>query len=32
MREWITEKRFSVDWERFSPLRFEAQATKKTTA
>src|SRR5260370_38128778 len=32
MREWITEQRFSVDWERFSPLRFEAQATKKTTA
>jgi glycine oxidase len=32
MREWITERRFSVDWERFSPLRFEAQATKKTTA
>ncbi len=32
MREWITEQRFSVDWERFSPLRFETQATKKTTA
>jgi glycine oxidase len=32
MREWITEQRFSVDWERFSPLRFEAQATKKITA
>src|SRR4029077_17083732 len=30
--EWITEQRVSVDWERFSPLRFEAQATKKTTA
>jgi glycine oxidase len=32
IREWITEQRVSVDWERFSPLRFEAQATKKTTA
>ena len=32
MREWITEHRFSVEWERFSPLRFEAQAAKKTTA
>lgn len=32
IREWIAEQRFSVDWERFSPLRFEAQATKKTTA
>ena len=32
IREWITEQRVSVDWERFSPLRFEGQATKKTTA
>jgi glycine oxidase len=24
MREWITEQRVSVDWERFSPLRFRA--------
>jgi glycine oxidase len=32
IREWVTEQRVSVDWERFSPLRFEAQATKKTTA
>jgi glycine oxidase len=32
MREWITEQCFSVDLERFSPLRFEAQATKKTSA
>ena len=23
MREWITEQRVSVDWERFSPLRFQ---------
>jgi glycine oxidase len=30
--EWITEQRVSVDWDRFSPLRFQAEkmeATKK---
>jgi glycine oxidase len=35
MREWITEQRVSVDWERFSPLRFqsaESQACKKMPA
>ena len=32
IREWVTEQRVSVDWERFSPLRFEMQAAKKTTA
>jgi glycine oxidase len=32
IRDWITEQRISVDWERFSPMRFEAHATKKTTA
>ena len=26
VREWITEKRVSVDWERFSPLRFQSAA------
>jgi glycine oxidase len=31
IREWITEQRVSVDWERFSPLRF-VEARKKTTA
>src|ERR1700730_5009614 len=31
IREWITEQRISVDWERFSPLRF-AQARKQTSA
>jgi glycine oxidase len=32
IREWITERRVSVDWDRFSPLRFQAEkmeATKK---
>lgn len=31
IREWVTEQRVSVDWERFSPLRF-AEARKETTA
>ncbi|HEX4542905.1 MAG TPA: glycine oxidase ThiO [Candidatus Acidoferrum sp.] len=26
IREWITEQRVSVDWERFSPLRFQNEA------
>jgi glycine oxidase len=26
VREWITEQRVSVDWERFSPLRFQFAA------
>ena len=30
-REWITEQRVSVDWERLSPMRF-ATARKETTA
>jgi glycine oxidase len=24
VREWITEQRVSVDWQRFSPLRFQS--------
>jgi len=32
IREWITEQRVSVDWERFSPLRFGAQTTRRTSA
>jgi glycine oxidase len=35
IREWITEQRVSVDWDRFSPLRFQAEkmeATKKLPA
>ena len=27
IREWITEQRVSVDWERFSPMRFQSAAT-----
>jgi glycine oxidase len=26
VREWITEQRVSVDWDRFSPLRFQSAA------
>jgi glycine oxidase len=28
MREWITEQRVSVDWSRFSPLRFQSAAAQ----
>jgi len=27
IREWITEQHVSVDWDRFSPLRFQSAAT-----
>jgi glycine oxidase len=27
IREWVTEGRVSVDWERFSPMRFQSAAT-----
>ncbi len=27
VREWITEQRVSLDWDRFSPLRFQSAAT-----
>jgi glycine oxidase len=35
VREWITEERVSVDWDRFSPLRFQtsgAEASSKMRA
>jgi glycine oxidase len=35
IREWITEQNVSMDWDRFSPLRFQTQkadATKKMPA
>ena len=35
VREWITEQRVTVDWDRFSPMRFQAEkagATKKMPA
>jgi glycine oxidase len=30
IREWITEQQVSVDWERFSPLRFQAERARAT--
>jgi glycine oxidase len=31
IREWVTQQRVSVEWERFSPLRF-VESRKETTA
>src|SRR5258708_9884797 len=31
IREWVTDQRVSIDWERFSPLRF-VEARRETTA
>jgi len=28
VREWITEQKVSVDWERFSPMRFQSEAAR----
>jgi glycine oxidase len=30
IREWITEQQVSVEWERFSPLRFQNEKTEAT--
>jgi glycine oxidase len=30
IREWITEQQVSVDWDRFSPLRFQSEKTPAT--
>ncbi len=27
IREWITEQKVSLDWDRFSPMRFQSQAS-----
>src|SRR5438034_2070667 len=32
VREWITEQRVSVDWDRFSPLRFLSARSRCDTA
>lgn len=32
MREWITERRVSVDWERFNPLRFATSSAHRAPA
>jgi len=31
VREWITEQKVSLDWERFSPLRFQNEAARTAT-
>jgi glycine oxidase len=31
VREWITEQKVSVDWERFSPMRFQNEAARTAT-
>ncbi|HKW36102.1 MAG TPA: glycine oxidase ThiO [Candidatus Acidoferrum sp.] len=31
VREWITEQKVSVDWERFSPMRFQSEAARTAT-
>jgi glycine oxidase len=31
IREWITEQRVSLDWERFSPMRFQSEAARTAT-
>lgn len=31
VREWITEQKVSLDWDRFSPLRFQNEAARTMT-
>ena len=31
VREWITEQKVSVDWERFSPMRFQSESARTAT-
>jgi glycine oxidase len=32
VREWVTQQRVSVDWERFSPMRFQSASAKRVPA
>jgi len=32
VREWVTQKRVSVDWERFSPMRFQPASERAAPA
>jgi glycine oxidase len=32
VREWVTQQRVSVDWDRFSPLRFQSAAAHRAPA
>lgn len=31
VREWITEQKVSLDWDRFSPMRFQKEAARTVT-
>jgi glycine oxidase len=32
VREWVTQQRVSVDWERFSPMRFQSASAHRALA
>jgi glycine oxidase len=32
VREWVTEQRVTVDWDRFSPMRFESTSAHRAPA
>jgi glycine oxidase len=32
VREWVTQERVSMDWERFSPMRFQSDSTHTASA
>jgi glycine/D-amino acid oxidase-like deaminating enzyme len=32
MCEWVTQQRVSVDWDRFSPMRFQSASARKAPA
>ena len=32
VREWVAQKRVSVDWDRFSPMRFQSDSTRTASA
>jgi glycine oxidase len=32
VREWVTERRVTVDWERFSPMRFQSTSAHRAPA
>jgi glycine oxidase len=32
VREWVTQQRVSVDWERFSPMRFQSASAQGAPA
>ncbi len=32
VREWVTQQRVSIDWDRFSPMRFQSASARKAPA